>query len=839
MKINTLKRKIDVIEQAFASVIGPCYDINLSQDCIPGVMRNFVGGTENNVNEIMGMEQNARFSDVVAYWIQRIPEEERTAYLEFFDVSNLLERFENGEDHVYLKYWTHKNGKEPMLAERHLVMYREEDTGDVLAISYVRDLTEQYYAQKEEEKLRNDLEMGIAKLDIERKFLEVLSQDYMAVYHANLAEDSAEILKLEQGVTQRAVLEGQIRKKVIYTEQLNEYCRKFVVYKQAFLQTMDRENLMAELKNSSKYVYRYLGVPNAFGHQYFEIHVFPVDPEKHDGNVIIAFRQIDDIVLAERRRQKELEERLEKEKNQNEVLSALAKIYYAVFRIDLENDSYEEIFCNEDVRYLLNQYGSASENLKGLCENFIVPEHRKRMEQFFDLSTVARRLKDKEIIDAECFAKDGNWHGASFIAKRRDEKGNATHILYATRLISDEKEREEKLISIAENATEANEAKTEFVSQIAHDIRTPLNSIFGFLEIAEANISNDEKVVYSLGKIRVAGEFLKNLVNDILDISRMENGKLKLQPTEISLQETLNNLLVSMENGKLDKKLNFQHSIHDISHDRIFADPLRLEQIYSNVLSNAMKYTPDQGTIRCEVYEEEIPERRSVRIVTVIQDTGIGMSKEFMETMFQKFVRETDTRINQVSGYGLGLSIVKQLVDLMGGSVDVQSTVGKGTTFCIQLEVPYVESEKEEKQEVIDYRARCQGMHLLVAEDNALNREIITELLKMYGMSCECVEDGCACVDRFRQTKEGTYDAILMDMQMPRMNGLDATKEIRRSEVSWASTIPIIAMTANALKTDVEKCIAAGMNVHLAKPVEMEKLMKVLAIYRKGGSSLE
>lgn len=530
----------------------------------------------------------------------------------------------------------------------------------------------------------------------------------------------------------------------------------------------------------------------------------------------------------------ELQLKQEQERIQNEVFSALSGTFDAIFRINLEEDSYIELSCAERIRHYYNGDPSATQMLQNVCEKIVDEKNYKRMQLFFDLRTLAQRLAERDFLETECITKEGNWHRARFLVKHRDENSKVTHVLYVTRIIDDEKQYEEHLIARAEYADYANRMKSEFISQVAHDIRTPMNSILGFLEIAENNLGNWDKVEYSLEKIRTAGEFLKKLIDDVLDISSMESGKMKIQPAVMNLTQMLENLIEALRNTSVKKEQTIQVNIHQIRQNYIVADSLRLQQIYDNVLSNAVKYTPDGGSISFTVYEEELTACDRVRLIAEIADNGIGMSEEFMEKMFAKFEREMDTRINRVSGYGLGLAIVKQLVDLMGGTIQVQSKQGVGTTFRIELEVPYVEGEfAEEAQEEIDYVARCSGMHLLVAEDNELNREVVTELLAMRDITCDCVEDGALCLKQLQNVPEGTYDAVLMDMQMPNLNGVEATRQIRALPYTWAKTLPIFAMTANALSGDVQKCLNAGMNQHLSKPLDMDALLRFLAVTRK------
>lgn len=673
-------------------------------------------------------------------------------------------------------------------------------------------------------------------MDKEQRIIEALCQDYVSVYLVNLEQDVATLLKAEFGTNATQLSGLRLNQETCYSKQIRLYGETYVVKgnQQEFLRVMDRRHLLSELKTGVRYTYRYQSIPNQAGYQYFEVQVIQNPAEQESGNVIIAFRHIDDIVSFEERHQIELEKRLEQEHMQNEMLSAISQIYHSIFRVDLKQDRYEEIFCQKNTNHLMKDCGIASVELAEWCRHFIVQEYQDAMLHFLDLHTLASRLQRKKTILTEYMTVDGNWHQASFIVKRRDEHGEVYRVLYTIRVINVEKHREEQLIAMMENATLANRAKTEFISQVAHDIRTPMNSIFGFMEIAEANLHDPEKIKYSLQKMRIAGNFLKQLMDDVLDISRMESGKMKLHPEKISLEKILDEIPFSMEYTTLEKHLNFHFSIHDIVYDNIVADPLRIKQIYTNVLSNAIKYTPNNGSVDFEVFEEEILDSGSVRIVARIADTGIGMSDEFMEKMFVKFEREANTRVDQISGYGLGLSIVKQLVDYMSGTIEVKSSPGHGSTFCIRIEVPYIKVNVEEKNEIksipdLNASSICAGMHVLIAEDNELNREVITELLRMHQISCDCAEDGQLCLERFQKEKEGTYDAILMDMQMPHLNGLEATKQIRSLHLPWAKTIPIVAMTANALNEDVQRCLDAGMNVHLSKPIDMKILLRVLA----------
>jgi len=510
----------------------------------------------------------------------------------------------------------------------------------------------------------------------------------------------------------------------------------------------------------------------------------------------------------------------------------------------------------------------------------------------------------------------------------------------------------------AREAESANKAKTDFLSTMSHDIRTPMNAIIGLTTIAEKNIGDVESTSDSLRKIGLAGNHLLTLINDILDISKVESGKLKLSPLTFSIVETVENLVNISQPMIKEKNIDFSFHINQMEKEYLYTDQLRLNQIYINILSNAIKYTEPGGRVSVDLHEEASTVPGCVRLTYVVADTGIGMSPEFMETMYQPFSRQTDSRVNSIQGTGLGLAITKQMVDLLDGTIECQSEQGKGTTFTIVLDIPAADRQREEMQfepldvlfvdddevmlrtgtdtleslgatveqahsglealgmiehrhysgkdynvVIIDWKmpemdgvetikriraeidaaipillisaydwsdiedkakaagangfvskplfrstlydkindligkesvstepeddySDLQGGHILIAEDNDINWEIISAMLAMFGITTDRAENGRVCVDMIKEAAEGSYDLIFMDVQMPEMNGLDATRTIRKLENPWAASIPIVAMTADAFSENITECLNAGMNGHIAKPVDIKLVIK-------------
>ena len=518
----------------------------------------------------------------------------------------------------------------------------------------------------------------------------------------------------------------------------------------------------------------------------------------------------------------------------------------------------------------------------------------------------------------------------------------------------------------AREAESANKAKTDFLSTMSHDIRTPMNAIIGLTTIAQKDLGDVESTGESLRKISLASNHLLTLINDILDISKVESGKLKLSPMTFSIAETVENIVNISQPMIKEKNIEFSFHINQMEKEYLYTDQLRLNQIYINILSNAIKYTEPGGRVSVDMREEESEIPGCVRLTYAVADSGIGMSPEFMATMYQPFSRQTDSRVNSIQGTGLGLAITKQMVDLMDGTIECQSEQGKGTTFTVVLDIPVADRQLDDIRlehvdalivdddeillrtavnefeslgstaeqahsgaEALEMIARrheagrdysivildwkmpdmdgietirriraeidadipillasaydwsdiedlakeagangfvskpifrstlyykinellgtesksvepeddysdLEGLHILVAEDIDVNWEIISSILSMFGITSERAENGRICVEKMRTAAEGSYALIFMDVQMPEMNGLDATKAIRRLENSWASSIPIIAMTADAFSENVTECLNAGMNGHIAKPIDIKLVIKEIRRIKEG-----
>ena len=394
-----------------------------------------------------------------------------------------------------------------------------------------------------------------------------------------------------------------------------------------------------------------------------------------------------------------------------------------------------------------------------------------------------------------------------------------------------------------QTAENANKAKTDFLSNMSHDIRTPMNAIIGMTSLIRHDAGNKAKVIEYADKIDISSQHLLGIINDVLDMSKIEAGKTVFKYTDFSILDFITELNTIFHSQIDEKNQTLTIIKENIRHEWVNGDKVHLMQIFSNLVSNAVKYTQKGGKIQFLVEECETKSSVYAKYRFLVSDNGIGMSADFKETIFDAFTRAESSVTNKIQGTGLGMAITKNLVEAMGGTIDVESELGQGSCFEVLIDLRIAEGRKVvlTAQEEIDEpdSNTLKGMRFLCAEDNELNAEILMELLKIEGAECIICENGERVLEAFEQSAPGDYDMILMDVQMPVMNGYDATRAIRRSTHELAKTIPIIAMTANAFSEDIQYSLAAGMNAHISKPVDMKTLEKTIRRIKIGGRGTE
>ena len=516
-----------------------------------------------------------------------------------------------------------------------------------------------------------------------------------------------------------------------------------------------------------------------------------------------------------------------------EVVKFVSRSCTSIYRINLLTGRYEQVSTIlKEVNDLLGAEGDAREGLLTLCEKIVKPEWKNAMLAFTNLDWVREQLKTQPIVKMEFEGNIRGWAIASFVAGKRGDDGYCTEVVWTTVDVNEQKKKELSQLNALEDAkraaVEANRAKSSFLLNMSHDIRTPMNAIIGFTGLLEKHQEEPERRQDYLNKLKESSALLLGLINNVLEMSRIEKGHLDLDVQACGVEQMYDMFCSVFLDMMIQKGITFCHSM-DVEHEFLFCDPIKVRDVVLNLLSNAYKYTPSGGKV--ELYIREVPceEEGFAIIETVVKDNGLGMSAEFIPHMFEEFSREHNTTDVKVEGTGLGMPIVKSLLDLMGGTIEVESELGKGTTFKV-----YIKHRIAKKSDVInvdmpdvsdvDFR----GRRILLAEDNDLNAEITMEVLKDIDLVVERAEDGQRCVEMIDAAPAGYYDLILMDIQMPRMNGYEATRIIRQMKDKEKANITILAMTANAFEEDKREAIESGMNAHLSKPIEVEKLIKTL-----------
>ena len=529
---------------------------------------------------------------------------------------------------------------------------------------------------------------------------------------------------------------------------------------------------------------------------------------------------------------------IENERKYQNLTAATSQIYHAIYHIDLIQDRIEKLAGANQNYTPTGVVTSATAQLNDILEKMVAPSHHEIMQYFFDLTTVNDRLHGKLFISREYPSPQGIWRRATFIVQNRDTDDDVTEILYVTQIIDDYKQKElayqQELVKAVESANQANTAKTDFLNRMSHDIRTPLNGILGMLDIAQKNETNPKALLECHEKMRTAAFHLKALVNDVLDMQRMETDRFFLEQIPFDIREILDNCwsMLEAQASRLDITLE-KIKPGSLKYPYLIGSPLHIRQIFMNLLSNAIKYNKPGGSI--SIHAKIIRQvHQNVIYKFIISDTGIGISLEFQKHIFEPFAQEDTGARTIYKGTGLGMAIVHRLVQEMGGTIQLKSEKNVGSTFTLILPFTIDEHQPSASAETAtDTPADLTDLHILVVEDNELNLEIAVFSLEAAGLNVSTAINGLEAVRLFEKSKPYEYDIILMDIMMPVMNGLDAAKAIRGLSRPDATTVPIIALSANAFAEDIQKSKNAGINEHLAKPLEMDKVLKVIASYCK------
>ena len=684
--MSTIQKKTQILEDIIVHEAGAYYNINLTKNIVPGYMYQIINGKKIIINNQIGLPKNALYTDVIDYWGNKLSEEDKKRYFDFFNRENLLKKSNNHMNQdLCIEYWTLSSAFKPMLTKQHIIMYENEEFHDILAITYVGDRTNAYYANKYLEKVESE-----------------------------------------------------------------------------------NQNLIDTLNAQKQY---------------------------------------------------------------SNVLLALGNVYWQIFSINLKKDEYYEIYKSEHSSIQSPKKGKAQISFNLAIVQNANSEYKKQIEEFCDFSTLTKRLKDTDSISLDFLSKLNHWFNATIIAQHRDRTGKVTDVLFTTKNITEEKNKEiqNKLLlkEAAMKADEANKAKSEFLLNMSHDIRTPLNGIIGLLEINKKNRDNLELLNENNNKMEVAANHLLGLISDILQMSKLEDHSFEFDHEIIDLKKLSMEVgtIVNINANKANIKMKYGNQNLPIV--SVYSCPLQLKQIFLNIYSNCIKYNRPNGAITTSLKYLGI-DKNIVTYQWIISDTGIGMSEEFLQHIFEPFTQEHVDTLNHKQGTGLGMAIVKRLIEGLNGSIQIKSKLNVGSTFIITL--PF-EVSIEKAKEITDLYQNdsIKDLKILLVEDNDLNLDIAKYQLEDQGAFITCARNGKEAIEVYENKPDCYFDVILMDIMMPVMNGLETTKKIRNMNKKDAKSIPIIALTANAFQENATECYEAGMNAHIVKPFYIKDVVHIIS----------
>lgn len=725
----------------------------------------------------------------------------RIAYLKDFACASLIRHYEEGKMSFEREMECFRDDE--IIPYRACVRYMMNPiNGHLEAVIYGVDLSQEKLAQERQ-----------------LNFVTALSQDFRYVYLWNPDKDEISIVK-QDGFMVRSDLGAE--NKFPYDAMWAHYIedRVFSEDREMMYKAMEKEKVLAYLKDHENYVGTYRVVENG------DIHYFQYKYVKIEGSseIIAGFQNVDKL--------------LDTEIFRNSIISTLAKVYFCAYDIDLSTGHFRELgdSTRDYISNVIGQMGESMEKFRAICQTTVAPEQVQEFLDFTNIHTLAGRLANRDSIGIHFKGLNAGWCEGLFVVISRDKNGRCSHVLWVVRSINEEVAREEaykvQLKDALRKAERGSEAKSKFLARMSHDIRTPLNGIIGLLEVADRKEQSPEERAEGRRKAKNAANHLLSLLNDVLDMCEFDDAETQLLEEPFDLQQVLGEVrsIANLRADENDVVVRYDGALSEKC-PHLLGSPLHVRQVFLNILTNAIKFNKKGGSVDC--YSEIVNETSDVLTYCFhVVDSGIGMSKEFLERMFEPFTQERNDARSTYRGSGMGMAIVKALVEKMNGRVTVRSTEGVGTHVAVTIPFKIDQSSRVCLTEGAESES-LDGMKVLLVEDNDLNLEIARRILEDMGVVVTSARDGEEAVRVFESAGQNELDLILMDLMMPVLDGFGATRKIRLSAKKEGAEIPIVALSANAFAEDVKKSRDAGMNGHLAKPIDIPLLKKTLNMYKR------
>ena len=798
---------IEILASEYTSV----YYIDLTTDELTPYSMN-----EETENQFGVLFKNMTYSDAFRTYVDTIVlSEDKKLMLTAGSIGNIMKELRSKK--TFLTTYRSENDGDPHYCEMKFVKVgNDEGAPKAVALGF---------ADKDEE-LRNRIETETVRKR-NTDIIEILASEYTSVYYIDLTTDELDPYTMnEETETEFGTV---FRSGIKYSDAFKMYVDTLVYDedKAMMLKAGSIYNILDELHDKKTFVTTYRS-DNEGDPRYCEMKFVKVGEDDNPQAVALGFSVIDDVY------RKDLAD-----KQREEFINGLADDYEAVFHVDFELNTIETVRMSD--AYLkrnpsLEQKMSYPAYVDAVSAN-IVTEDKASFIEALSHENVNREFKKEDAFFHNYrIERDGNitYYQLKIIhtGKWETDKNFLIGVHNMDELTRAQVEQEEILEEAREEAESANRAKSTFLFNMSHDIRTPMNAIIGFNNMAIKNIDNREKLLDCLGKVDLSSQHLLSIINDVLDMARIESGKVTIEEERVIITEAATGLSAIVNQSVKDKNITFNVDFSKVQHNCVFADKLRVNRVLMNVANNAVKYTDDGGTITYKIIETESHKPGYASYEFIVEDTGIGMSEEFLEHIYEAFTRESTSTISGIQGTGLGMAITKELVELMKGKIKIDSKLGEGTKVSIHFDFRIADESFVESKSIEDLSSLLTDKYVLLVEDNELNREIAKDILEDMKMVVDTAEDGIFAVEKIvdltKDESKRRYDFVLMDIQMPKMDGYKATTEIRNIDNKYAKSVPIIAMTANAFAEDKQKAIESGMNDHLAKPINIDDLVSKL-----------
>ena len=774
---------------------------------------------------------NGDYEKKISYYIENdVLEEDRKLFDQIRSLKN-IEKLLAERNNYSLNYRVFRNN-EIKYYQCYLARLNKECNQFIVAFKSIDEEKKQEHEQQN--RLNLALEEGKRAnkaLREEMVISEALSQEYHSLLKLDAETGEISLYRTDGFGMKKEMLQELLESHDYAGQILDKYIDNFVAAEdQERVRNATRlEVLRQNVPDQGLYKVSYLRiVDNKYA--YYEMNTIKIKDNSGKVYFVIGMRDVDEKVRMQMKQDKEME-------MQREIITALGYDYFSVLLVDLEKDHVT----------IFRQRSLNGKSIADLCAKYhncwseFIPNYAKERvsdasyDEFMEKLSLdyIRSAKESYFSVYEYVSDDGIVYyqiKVAFVQKQDGHRVAVVSTKNIDKIIKKEKQQEEILNKALIEAKVASKAKTDFLFNMSHDIRTPMNAIIGFTNLLEEHLDDKEILLNYIDKIKTANEFLLSLINNVLEMAKIENGKEHLDEANTNMVDFYHTIVTLFHTQMNEKGVIFRHSLK-IRHRNVMIDVTKMREIMLNILSNALKYTPTGNSVTMTV--TELPSEREGYAVyqTIIEDTGIGMSEEFLSHMFEYFSRERTTTESGVSGTGLGTAIVKKLVDLMHGTIDVESKLGEGTKITLKMSHQITENQDVQQnfQNEREYNTRdFTGKRILLAEDNDLNAEIAIAILEEQGLEVERAEDGIVCVNMIEKADADHYDLVLMDIQMPNMDGYKATQLIRQLPDKKKSRVPVIAMTANAFEEDKRNALVAGMDGFLSKPIVIEELLYTL-----------